>query len=98
MPIAHHEGLYFLPENDLDRLKKENRVVFRYCSPDGALGDSWNPNGSLDHIAGIVNENGNVLGLMPHPERAAEKILGSQDGAFIWDSLRTWLDKGGCRR
>ncbi len=98
MPIAHHEGLYFLPENELDRLKKENRVVFRYCGPDGTIGDSWNPNGALDNIAGIVNEKGNVLGLMPHPERASEKILGSRDGAFIWESLKTWLDKGGCRR
>ncbi|MFP4482091.1 MAG: phosphoribosylformylglycinamidine synthase subunit PurQ [Thermovirgaceae bacterium] len=98
MPIAHHEGLYFLPEMDLQRLREENRVVFRYCAPEGTLGASSNPNGAVDHIAGIVNERGNILGLMPHPERASEKILGSEDGTFIWESLRTWLEKGGRRK
>ncbi len=95
MPIAHHEGLYFLPDEEISRLKKEKRVVFRYCGPDGELDDSHNPNGSLDNIAGIVNERGNVMGLMPHPERASEKILGSDDGALIWNSLHIWLEKGG---
>lgn len=97
MPIAHHEGLFFLPEAQMQRLERENRIVFRYCSPEGETQDTYNPNGSMGHVAGIVNERGNVLGLMPHPERASERILGSADGAFIWNSLHSWLEEGSLR-
>lgn len=83
IPIAHGEGCYVCDEETLHRLQTENRVLFRYCSPDGELLPEWNPNGSMDFIAGITNENGNVLGMMPHPERACELILGSEDGKGI---------------
>lgn len=83
IPIAHGEGCYVCDEETLHRLQTENRVLFRYCSPDGELLPEWNPNGSMDFIAGITNERGNVLGMMPHPERACELILGSEDGKGI---------------
>ena len=95
MPIAHHEGLYFLPPNDLKQILANKQVVFRYCNNDGTIDDKSNPNGSVDNIAGVINKGGNVLGLMPHPERASEKILGSEDGGLIWDSIASWLKKGG---
>ncbi|AER66878.1 phosphoribosylformylglycinamidine synthase subunit I [Thermovirga lienii DSM 17291] len=97
MPIAHHEGLYFLPPEDLKRVLANRQVVFRYCSNDGTVDEENNPNGSIENIAGVVNERGNVLGLMPHPERASEKILGSEDGGLIWDSVALWLAKRGRR-
>ena len=71
----------------LEKLESQNRIAFRYSSEDGKLGDAFNPNGSIAHIAGILNEQGNVLGMMPHPERASEKILSSDDGRPIWDSI-----------
>lgn len=86
IPIAHSEGNYYAPDDVLDELERSGRVAFRYCSADGRLGDQFNPNGSARHIAGILNENGNVLGMMPHPERAVEKILGSADGCQLFDS------------
>lgn len=88
IPIAHAEGNYFADNNTLTRLISENRVVFRYCDHDGKVNDDSNPNGSVDNIAGIINEGGNVLGLMPHPERACEAILGSVDGRLIFESIR----------
>lgn len=88
IPIAHAEGNYFADNNTLTRLISENRVVFRYCDHDGNVNDDSNPNGSVDNIAGIINEGGNVLGLMPHPERACEAILGSVDGRLIFESIR----------
>jgi phosphoribosylformylglycinamidine synthase len=69
------------------RLQDEKRIVFRYASQDGKVGDAFNPNGSRDHIAGIINEKGNVLGMMPHPERATEPVLSSDHGRRIWESL-----------
>ena len=77
MPIAHGEGNYFIDEEGLKKLKKNNQIVFQYMN---------NPNGSLENIAGITNERGNVLGLMPHPERASESILGSEDGRRLFES------------
>jgi len=94
MPIAHHEGLFFLPPDQLDELETSGQVVFRYCCPDGSLSDRCNPNGALRHIAGVRNAGGNVLGLMPHPERASESILGSQDGAPMWRSVAKWMNGG----
>ena len=85
MPIAHAEGNYIHTESALDDLEESGRVVFRYCSPNGEpAGDEWNINGSQRDIAGITNEAGNVLGLMPHPERCAEEILGNRDGLAIF--------------
>ncbi len=87
VPIAHGEGNYFCDPETLKRLRSEDRIVFRYSSEKGDLGPQFNPNGSVDHIAGILNENRNVLGMMPHPERASELILGSEDGRKVWESL-----------
>lgn len=94
LPIAHYEGLYFLPEKDLDNLEKNDRVVFRYCSPEGDTDGRFSPNGSLHNIAGITNAERNVLGMMPHPERACEIILGSSDGADLFRSVGKWLEGG----
>ena len=87
VPIAHGEGNYFCDPETLKRLQDEDRIAFRYSSESGALGADFNPNGSVDHIAGILNEKRNVLGMMPHPERASEPILGSEDGRKVWESL-----------
>jgi phosphoribosylformylglycinamidine synthase I len=87
MPISHGEGKYYADPETLRRLRDKGQVVFRYCSEDGRLGRDANPNGSLEHIAGVVNEAGTVLGLMPHPERAAESALGGTDGVMIFHSL-----------
>ena len=82
VPIAHNEGNYYIDENGLKTLKENNQIVFQYCA---------NPNGAVDNIAGIVNREGNVLGMMPHPERCSEKQLGSQDGLFIFKSMVEWV-------
>jgi phosphoribosylformylglycinamidine synthase I len=89
IPIGHGEGSYFAPPDVLDGLRQHNQVLFRYCAPDGTLHAAANPNGSLDHIAGIVSEGRNILGMMPHPERGAEDILGGSDGKLIFDCLNT---------
>jgi len=88
MPIAHGEGSYVADAATMARLEAERRVAFRYVDAHGEAVDEANPNGSLNNIAGIVNERGNVLGLMPHPERAVEALLGSVDGLPIFESLR----------
>lgn len=87
IPIAHGEGNYFIDPDGLKKLQDNDQIVFRYCSEKGELGKSYNPNGSVDHIAGIINREGNVLGMMPHPERAMELLLGSEDGKGIFESL-----------
>ncbi|HSY02618.1 MAG TPA: phosphoribosylformylglycinamidine synthase subunit PurQ [Acidobacteriaceae bacterium] len=87
MPIGHMEGNYFCDEATLAELKKQDRVAFRYATPEGAVTAEANPNGSLDNIAGILNEGGNVLGMMPHPDRSSEALLGSADGFRIFESL-----------
>jgi phosphoribosylformylglycinamidine synthase len=98
MPIAHAEGNYYQPAAALDALEAGGQVVFRYCSPEGDLDPAWNPNGSSRSIAGIGSERGNVLGLMPHPERCAEEILGNTDGlmlfASVLESVRPGLEVG----
>lgn len=88
-PIAHGEGNYVAEEATLDALERNGRVVFRYVDVDGRATSAANPNGSQRNIAGIVNEEGNVLGLMPHPERALSALLGSTDGLGVFESLRT---------
>jgi phosphoribosylformylglycinamidine synthase I len=87
LPIAHGEGRYVADPETLDRLEGEGRVVFRYVNAAGEPDETANPNGSLRHIAGIVSAEGNVLGLMPHPERAVESILGSTDGLGVFQSM-----------
>lgn len=87
IPIAHNEGNYYCDSDTLEELKDNDQIVFRYCSLDGAIGDEFNPNGALDNIAGICNKNRNILGMMPHPERCSEELLGSMDGRFIFESI-----------
>ncbi len=87
IPIAHGEGNYFADAGTLERLRREQRVVFRYCDEAGEITPASNPNGSVDNIAGICNEGRNVVGLMPHPERAVEAGLGSADGLPVLRSL-----------
>ena len=85
--IAHGMGNYIANEDVLETLEAENRVIFRYVDHDGVETEESNPNGSLNNIAGIINEAGNVLGLMPHPERSFESVLGSEDGRGLFESL-----------
>jgi len=87
IPVAHGEGCYFADETTLQELEQGGRIAFRYCDENGALTPAANPNGSLRNIAGILNRQGNVLGLMPHPERACEERLGSTDGKLVFASL-----------
>jgi phosphoribosylformylglycinamidine synthase subunit PurQ / glutaminase len=87
IPIAHGDGNYFCDEATLSELERNGQVIFRYTTPDGREDAAANPNGSLANIAGICNRDRNVLGLMPHPERAVEKALGSADGLVIFQSL-----------
>ena len=87
IPIGHMEGNYFCDAETLAALKKNNRVIFRYCSEQGELTTTANPNGSLDNIAGVTNEGKNVLGMMPHPDRSSESLLGSADGLKIFQSM-----------
>ena len=87
MPIAHAEGNYVCDEATLNELRRDDRIVFRYCEANGEITDAANPNGSRDNIAGICNPQRNVMGLMPHPERACEDLLGSSDGREVFRSL-----------
>ena len=87
MPISHGEGKYHADPETLRELKERNQIVFRYAEADGRVTKAANPNGSLENIAGIVNPAGNVLGLMPHPERAAEAAMGGTDGLLLFQSL-----------
>ncbi len=95
MPVAHGDGNFFCDQETLTRLEDENRVVLRYCDAQGRVSDEANPNGSLNSIAGICNRERNVMGLMPHPERASESLLGSKDGRAVFlsmaDSLREMI-------
>jgi phosphoribosylformylglycinamidine synthase subunit PurQ / glutaminase len=92
MPISHAEGNYYADQETLARLEGEGRVAFRYCDSRGRVTDEANVNGSQGNIAGILNEGGNVLGLMPHPDRAAEADLGSDDGRAVFESLLASLE------
>jgi len=89
IPISHGEGQYYADPATLKELGENNRVVFRYCDANGNITNESNPNGSVNNIAGIINENKNVLGMMPHPEKACESILGSKDGLHIFQSMIT---------
>ncbi len=87
IPVAHHDGNYFADDKTLAELEGEGRVAFRYCNEAGIVDEASNPNGALNNIAGIYNETGRVLGLMPHPERLADTQLGGTDGAPVFASL-----------
>jgi len=87
IPVAHNEGNYFADEHTLNRLDGEDRIAFRYCTRDGEIAAIGNPNGAARNIAGIMNADRNVLGMMPHPERLAESALGGTDGRPMFDSL-----------
>lgn len=87
IPIAHGEGKYFANEEAIKKLNDNNQVLFRYCDENGQTNDSSNPNGAIENIAGICNENRNVFGMMPHPERAADKELSNEDGKLLFESI-----------
>ncbi len=87
IPIGHMEGNYYCDDETLRELQAEDRIAFRYCAPDGSITAESNPNGSLDNIAGVLNKGRNVLGMMPHPDRSSESILGSADGLTIFQSM-----------
>ncbi len=93
LPIAHGEGNYYAPPDVLEQLEASRQVVFRYSSASGEMGAEWNPNGSLNCIAGICNRQRNVVGLMPHPERASEPALGSADGRAVLASAVRWMNE-----
>jgi len=92
VPVAHGDGCYFADAETLSVLNLNRQVLWRYCNAAGESTDEANPNGSVDHIAGVCNEARNVAGLMPHPERASEALLGSDDGLLIFQSLFHWLE------
>lgn len=87
IPIAHADGRYYAPKDMLEQIEANRQVLFRYCTADGEVTPEANPNGSLNNIAGICNAERNVFGMMPHPERAAEAVLGNEDGRPIFESL-----------
>lgn len=94
VPIAHGEGNYFCDEQTLAVLKRDNRILFSYCDEAGQESLAGNPNGSIANIAGVMNEGGNVLGMMPHPERCSEEILGGTDGYKIFASMLQAFQEG----
>lgn len=97
IPIAHGEGNYFCDDETLKELQSEKRVLFTYCGPQGEDTTEFNPNGSIANIAGILNRQRNVLGMMPHPERCSEGVLGGNDGKQIFASMVKWLEEAGKR-
>jgi phosphoribosylformylglycinamidine synthase len=92
IPIAHGDGNFFADEKTIKELEDNNRVIFRYCTSDGKVTDKANPNGSINNIAGIINERGNVLGMMPHPERYSDNIVGSDEGLKVFLSLFDYIE------
>jgi phosphoribosylformylglycinamidine synthase subunit PurQ / glutaminase len=92
IPVAHGEGNYFADDNTLKELINNNQVVFRYSSPSGNIGEEDNFNGSTYNIAGIINKEGNILGMMPHPERCCDPLLGKTDGVFVFRSLANFIN------
>ena len=87
IPIAHGEGRYFADDNTIQSLFDKDQVLFQYCNQDGIINDEVNPNGSVQNIAGVTNAAKNVMGMMPHPERAVDELLGNQDGVALFESL-----------
>ncbi|NQT35683.1 phosphoribosylformylglycinamidine synthase subunit PurQ [bacterium] len=93
LPIAHNEGSFYLPPKQLEELESNRQVLFRYCDPNGNITAESNPNGSLNNIAGIVNRQGNVLGMMPHPERRCDPLLGDPDGFDLFGSAIDYINR-----
>ncbi len=93
IPVAHGEGNYFAKPDIIQELEDEDRIAFKYCDEQGNITDEANPNGSVNNIAGIFNKNRNVLGMMPHPERYSEQLLGSNDGIDVFKSIVKQFDK-----
>lgn len=91
IPIAHGEGRFFAPGDTLDRINQNNQVIFRYAGESGEISELYNPNGACENIAGVCNENRNVFGMMPHPERAANELLGNTDGRHLIDCFLSGL-------
>jgi phosphoribosylformylglycinamidine synthase len=87
VPIAHGEGNYFADQNTLEELENNSQIVFRYSSDAGKVSSEYNPNGSVSNIAGIINKQGKILGMMPHPERSSDPVLGKTDGSLIFKAL-----------
>ncbi len=87
IPVAHGDGNYIVDEGTLEKLEDHQQILFRYCDPEGNITEEANPNGSMGNIAGLINEQGNVVGLMPHPERCAEEVLGHTDGRKFFQSI-----------
>ncbi len=87
IPIAHEEGRYYVPQEVLREMEDNGQIVLRYCDEEGNITENANPNGSVSNIAGVCNREGNVFGMMPHPERASEDVLDSHDGLLLWYSL-----------
>ncbi|HVZ81812.1 MAG TPA: phosphoribosylformylglycinamidine synthase subunit PurQ [bacterium] len=87
IPIAHGEGNYFIDPTGLQKLKDNRQILVRYCDAQGKVTEESNPNGSLENIAGVCNEKRNVFGMMPHPDRSGEDLLGSHDGKYFWESI-----------
>jgi len=98
IPIAHGEGNYFISLEELNQLRKNSQIVFRYCNTRGEITSQSNPNGSIENIAGVCNPEGNVLGMMPHPERCCEDILGGHHGKLIFQSVIYWISQRGSKR
>ena len=97
LPVAHGEGCFFADEATLRELNERRQVILRYVTTDGRLDSAANPNGSIENIAGICNREGNVFGLMPHPDRACEERLGSADGARIFQSMMETIEASRAR-
>ena len=87
MNIAHNEGNFYTNKNNLDELKNENLIAFKYCDENGNINDDTNPNGAIENIAGIYNLKKNILGMMPHPERMMDELISNKDGANLFSSL-----------
>ena len=91
-PIAHNEGNYYAKPETIAEMEANGQILFRYCGPDGEVSDATNPNGSINNIAGIINRNRNVVGMMPHPERSADSVLGLSDGRGVFASMMKHLE------
>lgn len=87
IPVAHGEGRYFADADVLTKMNANGQILFRYCDENGVVGEAGNPNGAVEHIAGVCNAGKNVFGMMPHPERAADPILGNEDGRLLFESI-----------
>jgi phosphoribosylformylglycinamidine synthase subunit PurQ / glutaminase len=92
IPIAHGEGRYFAKKEVLQEMRQNGQILFRYCNESGEITSEANPNGSVENIAGVCNENKNVIGMMPHPERGADDELGNTDGRLIFESMMSFLE------